>query len=314
MEYRYDKELMAAIPSFGIFDLTNPAQTREKLRIASKGRPAPDATGVDVKDYEAPGPDGGGNVFVRVYRPTGIETKLPVVLNIHGGGFVIGRVEVDDGRCLEMARQIPALIVSVGYRLAPENPYPAALEDCYAALIWIAGRAADFGADAARVGVHGISAGGGLAAALALLARDKGGPRIIFQYLDMPQLDDRRASVSMRRFTDTPGWNSVNAEISWRYYLGDIVGRDTVPIYAAPARAKDLTGLPDAYVGALEYDPLRSEAVMYAEALFAAGVSVELHVMPSAYHLAYLVPNAKVERRRADERIAVLRRALCEQY
>lgn len=310
MTYRFDSDLVEAAGNFGVFDLTNPEETRASLIAASAGRPAPDTTGVEVTDLTIPGPEDNPRVPVRIYRPAGVVEALPAVLNIHGGGFVIGRIEVDDTTCLDIARRANVVVVSVGYRLAPEDPYPAGVEDCYAALLWLAGTAGDLGVDPTRIAVHGVSAGGGLSAAVALLARDRGGPRIAFQYLDLPELDDRRDTLSMRRFTDTPGWNAPNAEISWRHYLGERTGGDDVPVYAAPARAKDLSGLPPAYVTALEYDPCRDEAVAYAENLFAAGVPVETHVFSGAYHLAYLLPTAKVSRRRAEERIAVLRNAL----
>ncbi|MFJ3659349.1 alpha/beta hydrolase [Streptomyces sp. NPDC090119] len=310
MTYPFDADLVEAAGNFGVFDLTDPARTRATLIAAGAQRPAPDTTGVEVTDLEIPGPDGEPPVPVRVYRPAGVPRELPAVLNIHGGGFVIGRIEVDDDTCLDIARRADVVVVSVGYRLAPEDPYPAGVEDCYAALRWLDAHAGDLRVDATRIAVHGISAGGGLAAAVALLARDRGGPVLAFQYLDLPELDDRRDTLSMARFTDTPGWNTPNAELSWRHYLGEAAGGDDVPVYAAPGRAKDLSGLPPAYVTALEYDPCRDEAVAYAENLFAAGVPVETHVFSGAYHLAYLLPTAKVSLRRAEERIVVLRSAL----
>ncbi|WP_043264799.1 alpha/beta hydrolase [Streptomyces sp. CT34] len=310
MSYRYDSDLIEAAGNFGVFDLTNPQETRAKLIAASAGRPAPDTTGVEVTDLEIPGPADNPRVPVRVYRPAGVDQTLPAVLNIHGGGFVIGRIEVDDATCLDIARRVEAVVVSVGYRLAPEHPYPAGAEDCYAALLWLAEHASELGVDATRIAVHGISAGGGLSAAVTLMARDRSGPAIAFQYLDLPELDDRCDTLSMARFTDTPGWNTPNAAISWRHYLGERAGGDDVPVYAAPARAKDLSGLPPAYVVAFEYDPCRDEAVAYAETLFAAGIPVEVHVFSGAYHLAYLIPTAKVSRRRAEERVTVLRHAL----
>lgn len=310
MSYQYDADLVEAIPSFDVFDLTDPQATREKLIAASAGRPAPDATGVDVTDREIPGLADNPKVAVRIYRPAGVDENLPVVLNIHGGGFVIGRIEVDDVACLDIARRVRAVVVSIGYRLAPEHPYPAALEDCYAVLEWLGKTAPGLGGDTSRIAVHGVSSGGGLTAALTLMARDRCGPEIAFQYLDLPELDDRPASVSMSRFTDTPGWNTPNASRSWNHYLGDRAGSEDVPVYAAPSRSTDFSGLPPAYISTFEFDPMRSEAVAYAESLFAAGVPVELHVFSGAYHLACLVATANVSQRKAEERITVLRRAL----
>ncbi|MER5448732.1 alpha/beta hydrolase [Streptomyces sp. NPDC002764] len=310
MTYRYDADIVDAAAMFDVFDLSDPEETRAKLRRFSASRPAPDTTGVEVTDLQIPGPPDGPPVPVRVYRPAVGDAVRPAVLNFHGGGFVFGVVSNDDPTCLDIVRRVDAVVVSVGYRLAPENPYPAAPEDCYAALQWLATHAGELGVDPGRIAVHGTSAGGGLAAAVSLMARDRGGHAPVFQYLELPELDDRTDTVSMRRFTDTPGWNTLNARTSWRHYLGDRAGGDDVPEYAAPARAKDLSGLPPAYVVALEYDPCRDEAVSYAQSLFAAEVPVELHVFPGAYHLAFLVPTAAVTRRRAEERTTVLRRAL----
>jgi acetyl esterase len=209
-------------------------------------------------------------------------TDLPAaIFNVHGGGFIIGNLDIDHANNLRYTREIGVVVVSVDYRLAPEAPYPAGLEDCYAALVWTAKNAAELGVDPARIAIHGGSAGGGLCAALALLARDRGGPAIAFQYLGVPELDDRLGTPSMRAFVDTPMWNKPRAEISWDCYLGPGVrGGADVPVYAAPARATDLAGLPPAYVSVMEFDPLRDEGIAYAQALLAAGVTTELHLFP----------------------------------
>ena len=164
------------------------------------------------------------------------------------------------------------------------------------------------GIDRARIGVIGGSAGGGLAAGLALLARDRGGPSLCFQFLAIPELDDRLETPSMRQFTDTPLWNRPSAEYSWRWYLGGQDG-DVSP-YAAPARATDLAGLPPAYVSTMEFDPLRDEGIIYAMRLLEAGVPVELHQYPGTFHGSSLVTTAAVSRRQGTEMIDVLRRGL----
>jgi acetyl esterase len=216
-----------------------------------------------------------------------------------------------DANNLRLARELGVPVVTVDYRLAPEHPYPAGLEDCYAGLVWVAKNADALGIDPDRIAIHGESAGGGLCAALALLARDRGGPSIAFQYLGVPELDDRLDTPSMRAFTDTPIWNRPNAIFSWDSYLGaGKRGGADVPIYAAPARATDLTGLPPAYVSVMEFDPLRDEGIAYAQALMHAGVSVELHAFPGTFHGSSLVEQAAVSRREADEALTVLRRAL----
>jgi acetyl esterase/lipase len=193
--------------------------------------------------------------------------------------------------------------------LAPEHPFPAGLEDCYVALVWLHENAKELGVDTTRVAVNGGSAGGGLAAGLALLARDRGGPAICFQYLGIPELDDRLDTPSMQRFTDTPMWARPSAEVSWKWYLGENHDGE-VSSYAAPARAVDLSGLPPAYVSTQEFDPLRDEGIIYALRLLQAGVSVELHSFPGTFHGSGIVTTAAVTRREQAEKFAVLRRAL----
>ena len=245
--------------------------------------------------------------FVRTYRPRAATGSAGVptagLLHLHGGGFVMGDVEMEHAVCVRIARELQCTVASVDYRLAPEHPYPAGLEDCYAGLELLAGLD---GVDPARLVVMGQSAGGGLAAATALLARDRGGPALSFQVLGIPELDDRLETDSMRAFTDTPMWSRPQAEASWRHYLGG----QQADQYAAPARATSLAGLPPAYVVVCELDPLRDEGLAYARRLLAAGVSVELHCFPGAFHGAALVREAAVVRRMEAELDRVLTAAL----
>ena len=249
---------------------------------------------------------------MRIYTPEGLDKTVPGILHIHGGGFVIGDLDSEQGACLALCRGLGVVVVSVDYRLAPETPYPGPLEDCYAALQWTSNNSAQLQIDPARLAVFGLSAGGGLSAATALLARDRGGPPICFQYLGIPELDDRLQTPSMQRFVDTPMWNRPNAELSWDFYLGDQYqrGADDVPYHAAPARAEDLAGLPPAYVSTMEFDPLRDEGVAYALKLLQAGVATELHSFPGTFHGSRLFTTAEISRREAAEMFAVLRRAL----
>jgi acetyl esterase/lipase len=244
----------------------------------------------------------GEGARVRLYRPRGGEGDLPGLLYLHGGGFCLGDIDLEHGLAVELCHTLGAVVASVDYRLAPEHPYPAGLEDCFAALRLLSDLD---GVDAGRVAVHGQSAGGGLAAATALLARDRGGPALCFQALGIPELDDRLDTPSMRTFTGTPMWSRPQAELSWRYYLG---GQEADG-YAAPARAEDLTGLPPAYVVTCELDPLRDEGIAYAMRLLAAGVSVELHSFPGTVHGSQVVRDAAVVRRMDAELIDALRRA-----
>lgn len=242
-------------------------------------------------------------VPLRVYRPKDAVGDLPGILYLHGGGFCIGSVDTEHGGAVILANAVNAVVVNVDYRLAPEHPYPAGLEDCYTGLEHLAGLD---GVDASRLAVHGQSAGGGLAAATALLARDRGGPALAFQSLGIPELDDRLETPSMTAFTDTPMWSRTQAVTSWEHYLG---GRPADQ-YAAPARAEDLAGLPPAYVTACELDPLRDEGITYAMRLLAAGVSVELHAYPGTFHGAQLVPSAAVVKRMDADLLGALDRAL----
>jgi acetyl esterase/lipase len=229
---------------------------------------------------------------------------------IHGGGFVIGSIDAEHAGAALTAIDTGAVVVSVEYRLAPEHPYPAGLDDCYAALCFVHAEADALGVDPARVALVGASAGGGLAAATALVARDRGGPPVCFQLLAIPELDDRLATPSMERFVDSPLWNRPLAVQSWKAYLGELAGTAEVPAYAAPARATDLSGLPPAYISTAENDPLRDEGIAYAQRLLQAGVSVELHQFPGTFHGSTLVTTAAVSRRAQHESALVLRRAL----
>ena len=235
---------------------------------------------------------------------------MPGIVFIHGGGFIIGSVEAEHIGAVLVAADAGAVVVSVDYRLAPEHPYPAALHDCYAALSWLHAEAGALGVDRDRVAVMGASAGGGLSAAVALLARDLGGPALCFQMLQIPELDDRLETPSMQKFVDSPLWNRPLAVQSWKAYLGELHGSPDVPAHAAPSRADDLSGLPPAYISTAEHDPLRDEGIAYALGLLHAGVSVELHQFPGTFHGSALVTTAAVSKRAQREAALVVRRAL----
>jgi len=308
--YAFDPELAAAIEMLPNVDITDIVKARAEFEELRAQLPAADTTGLTITDLTVPAPGGAPDIPLRIYvpdRPSG-----PVgIYDVHGGGFVLGSIQMMHAGNAALARETGAVVVSVDYRLAPEHPYPAGLEDCYTGLVWFAEHAAEYGVDPDRIAIHGISAGGGLCAGLALLARDRGGPSIAFQYLGVPEVDDRLDTPSMRRFTDTPMWNQPKAVISWDAYLGaGVPGSPDVPVYAAPARATDLAGLPPAFVSAMEFDPLRDESIGYALALQAAGVQVELHVYPGTFHGSGLVEHAAVTKREKEEAVTVLRKAL----
>jgi len=310
-ERRYDPELAPLVASLPVeSDWSDmPAARTQMLALMGAMLDQPDPPGLSHADRRIPGPAGSPEVRVRVYRPEGVDAPLPGVLYLHGGGFCIGSIETEHLGAAQAALAAEAVVVSVDYRLAPEDPFPAGIEDCYAALVWLAENAASLGVDADRIAVMGGSAGGGLAAGTALLARDRSGPDLCFQVLNIPELDDRLETPSMQEFIDTPLWNRPNAVWSWRHYLGDAVGGDVSP-YAAPARAEDLRGLPAAYVSTMEYDPLRDEGIRYAMRLLEHGVSVELHHYPGTFHGSAMFTNAQVSQRASAEMMDALRRAL----
>jgi acetyl esterase len=315
MSYNYDPELKEALSLMPdtTLGITDPVKAREWFLEMTAGLNAGlDTSGIVIDNRTIPGPAGAPEVPVRIYTPENLQTRVPGILHIHGGGFVIGNLDSEMGTCIALCRNLGVAVVSVDYRLAPETPYPGPLEDCYAALQWTHDNAAQLHIDATRLALYGMSAGGGLSAALALMARDRGGPPLCFQYLGIPELDDRLQTVSMQRFVDTPMWNRPNAELSWDYYLGEKYqrGADDVPYHAAPARADDLMGLPPAYISTMEFDPLRDEGVEYALKLMRAGVATELHAFPGTFHGSSLISYTQVSQRESAEMFAVLRRAL----
>jgi acetyl esterase/lipase len=311
-ERRYDPELapfIAELPT--VSDWSDMAAARagmaEMIRQANAGANVPER--IAFEDRTIPGRVGDPDVTVRVYTPRGEPTPMPAVLHIHGGGFCVGSVETEHLAAAHSADRAGAVVVSVEYRLAPEHPFPAGIEDCYAALVWMTEHAGELGIDVDRVAVMGGSAGGGLAAGIALMARDRRGPKLCFQVLNIPELDDRLETPSMKAFTDTPLWSRPNAILSWRYYLGEALGGDVSP-YAAPARAEDLAGLPPAYVSTMEYDPLRDEGLIYGLRMLQQGVSVEIHQYPGTFHGSSLITSAAVSRRASAEMFDALVRGL----
>lgn len=315
MAYNYDPELAALLEflpdtSLGI-DQPEKARTGFLALVAQLNADI-DQNGIAIDDRCIPGTAGAPEVSVRIYSPEGLDRAVPGILHIHGGGFVIGNLDSEMGSCIALCRKLGVVVVSVDYRLAPETPYPGPLEDCYAALQWTSENGAKLNVDPSRIALFGQSAGGGLSAATALLARDRKGPPICFQYLGIPELDDRLQTASMQRFVDTPMWNRPNAEISWDFYLGDRYQRGAadVPYLAAPARAENLAGLPPAYITTMEFDPLRDEGIEYALGLMRAGVATELHSFPGTFHGSSLFSTTQVSQRETAEMFSVLRRAL----
>jgi acetyl esterase/lipase len=266
---------------------------------------------VSSEDMMVPGPAGAPDVRVRVYRPVDAATALPGILYIHGGGMVLGSIETEDPFATLLTDRLGCVTVSVDYRLAPEHPHPAPVEDCYAALSWTAGQATELGIDPHRLAVYGPSAGGGLAAGVALLARDRGGPRLAYQVLIQPMLDDRNETASSREIVDLGVWDRATNLEAWRWLLGDRAGTDEVDEYAAPARARDLSGLPPTYIDVGDLDLFRDEDIDYATRLMRAGVPTELHVYPGAVHGSEIfAPASQLATRIIACRMDALRHAL----
>ncbi|GAA1562743.1 alpha/beta hydrolase [Actinomadura kijaniata] len=295
-----DPELEAFIPFLPQVDLNDPLTARKHLAELAAARPTPDVAGLEVEDRVVPADP---EVPVRIYRPHQAQGAL---VWMHGGGFVMGDLDTEHLWAARLADGSGAVVVSVGYRRAPEHPFPAALDDAYAVLAWTVEHAAELGVDPERIAVGGHSAGGNLAAAMALRARDEQGPPIRFQLLNQPGLDDRQQTWSARNFTDTPWMNHDTIAAMWRHYLGS----QTATPYAAPTRATDLSGLPPAYVATAEFDPNRDEDIDYAVRLLQAGVPVELHQWAGTFHGSQAILSAEVSQRQIAELSAVLRRAL----
>jgi acetyl esterase/lipase len=297
----------AGLPT-GAFDFDEwTLETIAARRAARAALPVPAAppTTTVFRDEQA-----DAAVRVRIYTPPDAGSGRPCVYWIHGGGYISGSALTVDPRLNRWVETLDCVVVAVDYRLAPEHPYPTPLEDCYTGLSWTHRNAERLGIDAARVVVAGSSAGAGLAAAVALLARDRGGPALAQQILVYPMLDDRQVTPSSQ-LDGAVVWGRPANRLGWRAYLGPEAGQADVPGFAAPARAADLAGLPPAFVAVGAADLFRDESIAYASRLLEAGVPAELHVYPGAPHgFEVIVPTADVSRRCDAELTGVLRRAL----
>jgi acetyl esterase/lipase len=268
-----DPVVAAAVLDLGDLDAERLRDFRVEFSM-----PVPD--GLEITDRQIPGDP---EVTVRVFRSRSASGAAPCIYSMHGGGYILGSRELDNDVFGRWCPELGVVGVSVEYRLAPETPYPGPLEDCYRGLVWTHEHAEDLGIDPDRIGVAGLSAGGGLAAALTLLARDRGAVPLAFQLLDCPMLDDRQQTPSSQ-LDGLAVWTRRSNEFGWRSYLGERYGRDDVPPTAAPARATDLSGLPPAFVSVGTVDGFRDEDITYAMRLNQAGVPTELHVYPGACH------------------------------
>src|SRR6266700_4525201 len=307
-----DPELRAGLAAMPAMDglVEDVPSLRKMMLEMMTALPRTRLESVTIEDRYIPGPEGAPEVLVRIYSPKARAEVLPGVLWIHGGGFIMGHPIMDDNLCQRFVEHVGCVVVSVDWRLAPENPFPAGVEDCYAALQWMVASAPELRIDIDRVAVAGASAGGGITAAVALLARDRGGPKLAFQMPLYGCLDDRHITPSSQVITDPRVWNRDISLKAWKLYLGDSQQGEVSP-YAAPTRAKDLSGLPPAYICIGEADLMRDENIEYAMRLMQAGVSTELHIYPGAFHgFDVMVPTAAISQRAASEYTDALKRAL----
>jgi acetyl esterase/lipase len=274
----------ADIPRLRATASAAPVPTDEELRRGGA---------FEVTRAQAPGPSGAPDVPLLIVRPAEAQAPVACLYYMHGGGMIMGDYRGGLDTLVDTAAELGIAVISVDYRLAPETPHPGPVEDCYAGLTWVAEHGAELGIDPARLIAGGISAGGCLAAAVALLARDRGGPALIGQWLLCPMLDDRNDTVSARQMAGLGIWDSAANRIGWTALLGDAAGGPDVSPYAAPARAADLSGLPPAFIDVGSAETFRDEDVAYASRIWQAGGQAELHVWPGGSHgFAAMVPQA----------------------
>jgi acetyl esterase/lipase len=260
-----------------------------------------------TEDRKAPGPPGGPAVPLRIYRPERHARGMPAVLFVHGGGMHLGDLDYEHATAVKICEQLGVLVVSAGYRKAPEHPHPAPVEDCYAALVWVSQNADALGFDPGRLAIWGGSAGGNLAIATALKARDAGGPRLAFVMALYPMVDNRNVSSSSHEVTRIGVWDRATNIEAWEWFLA---GREPDD-YAAPLHAQDLSNLPPTFIDVGTADLFRDEDIALAQRLLCAGVPTELHVYPAVYHAAELyAPDAEISHHMWSVRFRAMRKAL----
>lgn len=299
-------DLMKVLPG-GFNAIPDIVQRRAAIDAMLAAIEVPDNPNVSKKDLTVPGPDGEPDITARVYQPLNATASRPGIYFIHGGGMILGSVAGEDPVASLLCDQLGAVVVSVEYRLAPEDPHPGPVEDCYAGLTWMAKNSSELGFDPDRLALYGASAGGGLVIATALLARDRGGPAVRFMMPIYPMIDDRNETASSHEITDIGIWDRAGNIEAWSWYLG---GKQADQ-YAAPTRADDLTGLPAAFIDVGTVDLFRDEDIAFAQRLMQAGVPTELHINPGSYHGSEtFAPDAALTKRIWAMRVEALARAL----
>lgn len=303
-----DPELRPLLEAWPTIALST--ETLAALRTRELPAPPIADSGVALERRTVPGPAGAPDIGLHIYRPRAATGPMGCIYHIHGGGYVGGAARELEFVHRPLAAALACVIVSVDYRLAPETVFPGAIEDCYAGLAWTVANADALGIDVARLGVMGESAGGGLAAALALMARDRGEIALAFQHLTYPMLDDRTCTTPPHAHAGEFIWTPHNNHFGWSALLGQAPGGADVSPYAAAARAIDLAGLPPTFIMTGALDLFVDEDIDYARRLIAAGVPTELQVHPGAFHGFDILAGAGVADRAQSARVDALRRAL----
>jgi acetyl esterase/lipase len=252
------------------------------INLLMKFMPSPkNLEGILIENIHIPGQDDRAQVRLRIYNPESVAVPTPALIWMHGGGYLIGRPEQDDASCIQYVRELGITVVSVDYRLAPNHPFPAGLDDCYSALQWVT---QELNINTKRIAVGGNSAGAGLAAALVQLAHDRQEIKPAFQLLIYPMLDDRTVLRTDIDDSSNITWHHKDNRFGWESYLGRKCGADDVPAYSVPARREDLSDLPPAWIGVGSWDIFHDEDVAYAQRLKECGIECELNVIQGAFH------------------------------
>jgi acetyl esterase/lipase len=255
------------------------------INLLTRLTPSPKTPeGILIENVFIPGQDDRTKVRLRIYKPKSVTAPTPVLIWMHGGGYVMGKPEQDDSSCSQYVRELGITVVSVDYRCAPKHPFPAGLDGCYSALKWTVSHSQELGVDSKHIAIGGASAGGGLAAALVQLAHDRKEINPIFQLLVYPMLDDRTVLRAEIDDSSNITWSQKNNRFGWESYLGMECGAEDVPAYSVPARRADLAGLPPAWIGVGSLDIFHDEDVAYGQRLKECGIECEIDVTPGAFH------------------------------
>ena len=313
-----DPQLIAALAGFeeavpGGITLDDIPATRQILDglNAAMAAEAADIPEIETSNHFVPSSNGAPDVMVRIYQPVTRSGTLPAFLWIHAGGYVLGNVQGDDLKAKGMVLALNCVVASVEYRLAPEHPFPAPLDDCYTALKWLAGCTDQFSINPKRIAIGGASAGGGLAAGLGLLARDRAEIEVCYQLLIYPMIDDSNVEQAGINAPDAPFWSRANNLAGWRSYLQQEPGSEDISAYAAAFRAEDVRGLPPTFICVGTPDLFRDENIAYAQRLMNAGVPTELHVYTDGFHgFDIIAPNTDTAQRFTAEHTSLVFRAL----